>query len=203
MTPISLSSFSPSIVLTRAVEENIPLDRLDWGMAGLVNTTETQGSKVIKVKWDHWIDSRSATEYSDEGVWYPQCNGDVLEKGVMLNPDTGKDTDYEEVWKYLDPFPKAMPDQVKAVTLQMNKGEQERGLMVRLGRFCQSLVRRGEKIAGERWEWSEEDGWKKLITIGEDILPCTQVLVENLPWTVGDVVQVGGNDSWKVIEISR
>jgi hypothetical protein len=54
--------------------------------------------------WEHWVDSKvtNAEEVKDEGDMFLQDNGEVLESGNMVNPETGKVEKYEECWVDLD-----------------------------------------------------------------------------------------------------
>ena len=118
----------------------------------------------------------------------------------MVNPDTGVDTEYEELWH--DATPTAVPGEgaVRALVLQMKDEEKGvRGCVVRLGRHAQGLVRVGERIALERWEWTE-GGWKRTVRMGDEELPIEKILgKEDLK--EDDGVDVGGR-TWKVIEAS-
>lgn len=129
---------------------------------------------------------------------YPQPNDLTLEKGSMVNPDTGIDTEYEELWH--DATPIAVPGEsgVRALVLQTEDEEKGvRGCVVRLGRYAQGLIRVGEDIALERWEWTES-GWKRTVRIGAEELPIEKILGEE-SLEEGDGVDIGGR-TWNVIE---
>lgn len=181
--------------------EKITLDQLDWAIAGTSSSWPIGDGGLTHGQWRHWIDSRTTdTEnLADEGDNYPQPDGTTLEKGSMVNPATGKDTAYEELWRDVEPLP-VKSTHVRYVVLQLDESDQVKGSMVLLGQYCQGLLRRGSDITAERWEWKGGDGWKRTITIGEDELPCSKILKDTL-FAVGDIVTVGG-DSWKVIEAS-
>src|ERR1700712_1231817 len=90
-----------------AILDVLPSSRLEWAFAGTSSSElrHPQDSKaVVHSKWRHWVDCRNpdADGVVDEGDMYPQTDGRTLEKGCMVNPATGKLTDYEEVWKDLD-----------------------------------------------------------------------------------------------------
>lgn len=186
-------------------EEKVPLDRIDWLIAGTSLSWSREAGKVSRGQWRHWIDSRTTdtADLADEGDMYPQADGTTLEVGRMENPETGKETDYEEVWRDLNAFPEGLDDPLEAITVQIDQGDEAKGSVVRLGGFCQGFLRKGERLSAERWVWIDGGaGWKRTISIGEDELPCSQVLVSKSKWHVGDSVAVG-EDKWKVIEVSE
>jgi hypothetical protein len=90
--------------------------------------------------------------------------------------------------------------ELSGLVLQVEDEEKGvRGCVVRLGRHAQGLIRVGERIALERWEWTEV-GWKRTIRIGDEELPIEKILgEENLKEEDG--VDFGGR-TWKVIEAS-
>ncbi|KAF4462506.1 hypothetical protein FALBO_10686 [Fusarium albosuccineum] len=185
-------------------DDPLPLSRLDWAIAGISTSTkrpDPSGALTSYSTFDHWISSRSLTPelFPDAGFMYPQPNSLTLEKGSMINPATNVDTAYEELWH--DATPSAVPgeDGVRALALQVHDDEKGmRGSVVRLGRHAQGLLRVGDGVSLERWEW--KDGWKRTVRIGDEELPCEKTLgEENL--SEGDVVDVAGR-SWKVVESS-
>jgi hypothetical protein len=122
----------------------------------------------------------------------------VLEKGTMVNPETGLQTEYEEVWieRELDPVPEDEGSQV--VVLDFDKGVERRGRVVRVGKLCQGLLREQDQVVAERWEWDEERGWVRSKLVGRDgALPCEKLLT--LP--AFHAIQHEGN-TWDVIERS-
>lgn len=137
--------------------------------------------------------------FPDAGFMYPQPDDLTLEKGSMLNPDTGVEGEYEELWHDVDPT--AVPGEggVRVLVVQLHDDEHRtRGSVVKLGRHMQGFVRVGDDVALERWEW--DGGWKRTVKIGEIGLPCEKILKEeNL--SEGDVVDVGGKP-WMVVEES-
>ncbi|KAL6359729.1 hypothetical protein LRP88_07152 [Fusarium phalaenopsidis] len=180
----------------------LPLSRLEWGIAGVSISTkrpDSTGKLTSYSAFHQWISSRTLTPelFSDAGFMYPQPNDLTLEKGSMLNPDTGVEGEYEELWHDVDPT--AVPDEggVRVLVLQLHDDEHRtRGSVVRLGRHMQGFVRVGDEVALERWEWDE--GWKRTVKIGEIGLPCEKILKgENL--SEGDVVDVEGKP-WMVVE---
>lgn len=182
--------------------EKLPLDRLDWAIAGTSSSTPTSEPNVTKGQWRHWISSRTKNTENvcDEGYNYPQADGKTLEKGTMVNPETGLDTEYEELWRGEDPVP-TTSKKVKTVVLRLENGSETKGLVVLIGAYCQGLLRRGDDITAERWQWAQSGGWVRTISIGDDVLPCPETIDNTLP-NCGESVVVG-NDSWQVIESSE
>lgn len=136
----------------------------------------------------------------DEGVNHPQADGTVLEKGVMVNPATGVDGEYEELWHDLTVLP-TDSDKLRVVVLQYEEDNRNRGLVVRVGQYCQGLMREGEKITAERWKWAENRKWTKEAFIGNGALPCHLALDGDRIDTLHQGNSFKFQDkSWKVIE---
>ena len=178
--------------------ETLSAEQLEWGIAGTSSSWEHDG--VTRSQWRHWINSRTnePENATDEGDMFPQADGTTLEKGSMVNPATGRDTPYEELWRDIDPTPTASSG-VNVVVLQVET-EGLCGSVVRLGQYCQGIMKEGDRITAERWEW-KEGGWKRTVRIGSDALPCLKVLDDGVEAKVGDVVNVEGR-GWKVVEAS-
>lgn len=136
---------------------------------------------------------------------YEQPDGLTLEKGRMVNPATGRETDYEELWKDVDPVAAAAGEGAKDVECVVLKFEDEpakaRGSVVWLGRFCQGISRVGDDVSAERWEWKEVEGWKRTVRIGARELPCEVLLKSGAQLSVGAHV-VYGDSIWDVLESS-
>ncbi|KAF5026881.1 hypothetical protein F66182_1020 [Fusarium sp. NRRL 66182] len=181
-------------------DDPLPLSRLDWAIAGTTVSTripDPDGNLTSHSTFHQWISSRELV--SDSGFMYPQPDSLTLEKGSMVNPATGIDTAYEELWH--DATPIAVPGEpdVRALVLQTHDDEKGvRGSVVRLGRYAQGLIKVGERISLERWEWNE--GWKRTIRMGDEVLPCEKMLGEEM-LKEGDVVDIGER-SWTVVEAS-
>ncbi|KAG8413898.1 hypothetical protein J3459_015059 [Metarhizium acridum] len=126
---------------------------------------------------------------------YPQADGSTLEKGSMVNPDTGLETAYEEIWDDEEPAPTAS-EQVCAV-LKYEEGP-NRGLVVRLGKYAQGFVRCGQEISLERWEWKQSQA-VRTIRMGQEELPCKQALER--AYKLGDQVSAGLK-TWTVVEVA-
>ncbi|KAF4339742.1 alpha-1 6-mannosyltransferase subunit [Fusarium beomiforme] len=185
---------------SRLRRKPLPFSRLDWAIAGTTVSTkipDPEGNLTSHSTFHQWISSRTLD--SDAGFMYPQPDSLTLEKGSMVNPETGINTPYEELWH--DATPTAVPGEpaVRALVLQTENEEKGvRGSVVRLGCYAQGLIRVGEGISLERWEWKE--GWKRTIRMGDAELPIEKILGEEA-LKEGDLIDVGGRE-WKVIEAS-
>lgn len=224
----------------------LPVTRLDWAIAGTSSSwTRTNGEgegegeqsgsssggggrEVRCSRWTHWIDSRvpagtdPITAAADEADMYPQPDGTTLEKGRMVNPATGVEAEYEELWADEEPgsIPGASdgydPDGGRprrgCVVLELeDERRSARGLIAVLGRYCQGLVRVGDAIGAQRWRHVDgEDGdegggggWRAEIVVGSLDLPCEQAVLQ----ASSSVMEVGqalrhGEDVWRVVESS-
>lgn len=142
----------------------------------------------------------------DEGDMYPQPDGRTLEKGSMVNPSTGKLTDYQEMWRDLDPVATIHEDrdEVKACVVLMleDNAHKAKGMVVRVGQFCQGVLRIGHRFSLERWDWKgKEEGWKRAVRIGDFWLPCGVATEEGTLKMDGEVKY--GEFVWKVVELSH
>ncbi|KAK1511617.1 hypothetical protein CABS01_07575 [Colletotrichum abscissum] len=197
------------------VQDTHGIERLEWGIAGTSSSstrTDDQGAEVRHSRWEHWIDSRTTEpeNAADEGDMYERPDGLTLEKGRMVNPATGAETDYEELWRDVEPVTVPPVGAVaeggeapKGVECVVLKHEDEtggaRGMVVWLGRFCQGISRVGEEVAAERWEWKEGEGWRRTVRIGDRALPCEVLLMTGAALSVGTHV-VHEEVVWDVLE---
>lgn len=146
---------------------------------------EEEEDQVTHSVWQHWIDN----EYSvgapeipvDEGDMHPMPDGRVLEVGHSFNAALGKMQGYEEMWSDV-PIKACFPQQSKfSIVLRLedvNGGV--RGVVVRVGQFCQGIVMKESQVTVERWEFIEQRGkegevvggkWTRLARIGDSFLP--------------------------------
>ncbi|KYK54260.1 hypothetical protein DCS_06217 [Drechmeria coniospora] len=188
--------------------DDLPLTRLDWAVAGSTSSVTHPNGRGTHAKWHHWVDSMTndAEAVVDEGDMVTQPDGTTLEMGSMVNPATGKDTSYEEVWRDFDPLP---PPGSTLVCLVLERDEGGcRGRVVRLGRYCQGFVRAGERIALERWQWSPGGGgWRRAVSMSDGsgdgallALPCSAALEDGTDFRVGEFVGARF-EAWKVVEV--
>ncbi|KAM5538588.1 hypothetical protein V8D89_007617 [Ganoderma adspersum] len=149
-----------------------PFTLLEWGLAGRSVGTPSHGV------WIHDIDSRTEHPHdeTDEGDMFPQPEHPdvVLERGKMRHPESGEIREYEEAWK--DPPVLAVAGRRLSVVLETKpnaSGARATGMVVRVGQFCQGILRVGAVIVVERWAWTEDGGWELSARIGDGTdLPC-------------------------------
>ncbi|KAI9732598.1 MAG: hypothetical protein M1834_003934 [Cirrosporium novae-zelandiae] len=143
------------------------LGELEWGFAGASNSENGHGV------WTHWVDSNSDMPGKDEGDMSTQLDGDTLEKGQMVNPTTGLLTKYEELWHDLEVSPVGMEKyRISAVLRLEDEGKGAQGMIVRVGQWCQGILKVGSDVTVERWSWTDSAHWEKLVKIGDNPLPC-------------------------------
>lgn len=126
---------------------------------------------------------------------HPQTDGTTLETGHMVNPDTGIVTAYEEVWADEDIL---SSDSAQVCVVLKYESGNDKGLVVKLGKYCQGFMKIAEQTSLERWE---RDGNQPVCTvkIGTEELP-TKLAMEKI-FILGEDIQVAGR-SWKVVEIA-
>lgn len=178
---------------------------LEWAFAGKSHTTrgatDDGVSKPQHSVWEHWIDSKSDNPSIDEGDMWPQANGDVLERGTQKHPVTGLDCEYEELWADLDVEVVGNEKTRISVALKVeNSDKSTRGLIVRVGSWCQGLLKIGDELTIERWQWINSE-WNRIVRIGDGILPCDATFIDQI-FSEEGIVQSGGL-LWKVIEDFR
>ncbi|KAF2462579.1 uncharacterized protein BDR25DRAFT_127596 [Lindgomyces ingoldianus] len=197
-----------------------PTYRLDWAFAGtsasrLISSRESDGVKHST--WHHWLDNHypigSPEIPLDEGDMYPVSPTLTLEFGTMYNLPTNSLQNYEEMWKDL-PVLATYPETVKwAMVMKLDEPAYGvRGMVVRLGQYVQGMLKRGEEVTVERWEFVEtKDGegkvvdgeWTRVVRLGDLMVPCvaafepenvelgTLVTYEHYAWVVDEL------ESWR------
>lgn len=65
-----------------------------WGFAGI---RVTLSSTPLRFRWNHYIDSQGRNGPPDEGTM-TSCDGEEVETGIGVNPETGEQETYEERW---------------------------------------------------------------------------------------------------------
>ena len=182
---------------------------LEWAFAGVSRVTKGESpSHPSHTVWQHWVDSQSDDPARDEGDMYPQGNGDVLEKGTQKHPKTGEQTEYEELWTDLDID--IIPEEGGrySTVLKAESGD-AKGLFIRIGGWCQGILKAGNDLTVERWRWASEENdphqgpgyWKRIVRIGNGELPSPTLFraaADN-----ADTAVVSGNLKWEVIENHR
>jgi len=190
------------------LETNSP-EILEWAFAG--TSTVTRGESPEKPShsvWEHWVDSKSENPGPDEGDMYLQENGDVLEKGTQKHPETGEEVAYEELWTELEID--VIPEEGgRYSTVLKHESENARGLFVRVGGWCQGVLKEGSKLTVERWRWASQENdphqgpgyWKMIVRIGEGEMP-SPTLYRGIA-DGKDTVVVSGELKWEVMENHR
>ncbi|KAI0033599.1 hypothetical protein K488DRAFT_77814 [Vararia minispora EC-137] len=79
--------------------------RLDWAFAGTKSSEPGPIEGQTHSAWHHTIDSRSTIPVKDEGILFPDPSDPTktIERGSMLNPETGSVEEYEECWNDIEP----------------------------------------------------------------------------------------------------
>ena len=142
---------------------------------------------------------------------WPQPNGDVLEQGTQIHPVTGFECRYEELWG--DVEVNVVKDGEKRVSMVMKVDDEDRnarGLVVRVGQYCQGILKIGSELTLERWEWmnsespvepqseSSSGGWRCKLKIGDGSLPCDKAMIDGVH--NGATIRSGALE-WRVIEV--
>ncbi|OSD07630.1 hypothetical protein PYCCODRAFT_1456372 [Trametes coccinea BRFM310] len=178
------------------------LTSLEWGFAGRSVGTLTHG------KWIHEISSRTEhpEDEADEGDIFPHPTlPDVeLERGRMRHPETGEVTEYEEAWKKIPVLPVGGPPSQEgrrvAVWLELQRRDPHRtGSIVRVGGYCQGILREGTSVSAQRWKWTG-DAWEMVGQVGDPTaeMPCSMTWAE-VP--TGGFLSLG-NSLWSFREVS-
>ncbi|KAL8969923.1 MAG: hypothetical protein Q9197_004085 [Variospora fuerteventurae] len=181
---------------------------VQWAFAGTSESVCDSNGKCF-FTWHHWIDSQTDDPAHDRGEMITQDDGDVLEKGTMLNPETGMEDSYEELWTDLPLTPGSSSGPARTcVVLRVEDVETGmRGMVVRVGRWCQGILKKDGAVSLERWQWVEgkensPDGqWDVTVRVGADELPCAHIL--DVEKSVEGTKIHCGAFSWDVVEVSK
>ncbi len=178
---------------------------IEWAFAGRSHTVPQQAKRIgvpqeSHTVWDHWIDSKSNDPDKDEGDMFLQENGDVLERGKNKNPETGEETNYEELWHDLEIESIGKHHNHSSVVMRAeNPDKNLKGMVVKVGGWCQGITKVGDELTVERWEhklgfMSEDErealkrngwktaigktrnGWIRTFKSGKGFLPCKYVI---------------------------
>lgn len=190
-------------------------ERLEWGFAGssaskgiqdpYAQPGEDKWEGVTYSKWTQFVDSRfpvgSKDIPIDEGIMYPISKDSTLEFGHMYHPSVEGVRTHEEMW--FDPAVTSTSENGKKECVVLRCQDDKagvRGVVVRLGKYCQGVVKRGDHTAVERWEWygkaeveegrevvggEEQIKWKRTARVGDLMVPCCVVFRK-------EVLKVGG-----------
>ena len=181
---------------------------IEWAFAGKSRTVAQQAKKLGEGQtshtvWDHWIDSKSDNPDTDEGDMIEQENGDVLERGKNVNPETGEETVYEELWHDLEIESLGKKHNHSSVVMRaedLDKGL--KGMVVKVGGWCQGITKIGNDLTVERWEHKlgglsgdkrealtshsvseaaadkTRNEWFRTFRSGTGFLPCKHIIAE-------------------------
>ncbi|MCJ1399604.1 hypothetical protein MMC11_002806 [Xylographa trunciseda] len=151
-----------------------PMSRLEWAFAGKSYTTQSKvaGGPAHTV-WHHEIDSQTADPEKDEGDMYEQEDGDILECGQNVDAETGEVKKYEELWHDIGVHLVGQEkDHLSAVLMADNQDNNTKGMIVRVGNWCQGILKVGDDTTVERWQWSHGDDWQLVAKLGQELLVC-------------------------------
>lgn len=205
---------------------------VEWAFAGKSHAEpqEARESGLIKLShtiWDHWIDSKSDDPGVDEGDMWIQKDGNVLECGKQVHPDTGEEIEYEELWHDLEVTSFGKKQNRSSLVMRADdpvKGA--RGMAVKIGGFCQGILKTRNGLTVERWEHKSADifqieaaghggeykgrthnDWSRTFKVGEGKLPC-EYMCTNTDGKIGLNTVLGDRidntwtpeTEWKVVE---
>lgn len=180
--------------------------KLDWAFAGTSSFQPGREPGTRHAVWEHWVDSHTTEPetvrddaFVREGAG---PGGSEFETGRMVNPETGVEAEYEEAWSSLEPSVEPGSEGASpCVVLRTWDDERSvRGMVVRLGQFCQGILRDGDAVTVERWERERHGGWSLLARHGEGTLPVEALLGTSQRLKFGGEVD-DGKRSWRVIEV--
>lgn len=219
------------------------LARLEWAFAGTSTSRALQPSDaaystqksflsgtITHSTWTHWLDSRHpvASPYIplDEGDMYPLTDALTLEHGHAFHPHLNAHKTHEELWRDVEIASTNGADTRICVVLRLqDDGVGVRGVVVRLGQYCQGLLVRDGHVTVERWEWEGEQSeqselgthegeregkekaasgveevaqWARTARVGDLCLPCTAAFRPEV-LVLGGVVKYG-DYKWTVEE---
>lgn len=126
---------------------------------------------------------------------WTQENGDVLERGIQRDPVTGEETEYEELWHDLEVIPLGKKQNRSSLVLKAEDPEKNlRGLAVKVGGWCQAILKVDGALTVERWERKPIDStedqavtegaycdkktnndWNRTFKSGSATLPCEYI----------------------------
>ncbi|KAF2843277.1 hypothetical protein M501DRAFT_994147 [Patellaria atrata CBS 101060] len=162
---------------------------VEWAFAGTARSKDLDDG-TRHCQWSHWVDSKVPLAEEppvDQGVMTDFEGNEMLqlEKGEMANPATGVVSPYEELWEDVAIEPVEAEPYLRCVVLVTESTESAtRGVVIRLGRFCQGILKIGEDTTVERWEWNlygrepnpnenkAGNGVWRQVRYGQHSLPC-------------------------------
>ncbi|KAJ4382378.1 hypothetical protein N0V86_002713 [Didymella sp. IMI 355093] len=210
---VDLRYLKPTSPSESALPNHGEAHRLDWGFAGVSHSTPAKpahdtDTAFNHASWTHWLDSRVPINEPippDHGDMYDLGEGLFLEHGHAWHPHLGRVAGHEELWRDVEPQATHNEEGGKVCVLLRchDEGERVRGVVVRVGRFCQGILQRGAECTTERWEFDagrvpdeestvdglecvrQDNGWKRTARTGDAFVPCTATFRT-------EIVQLGG-----------
>ncbi|KAH8694189.1 hypothetical protein BGW36DRAFT_384528 [Talaromyces proteolyticus] len=178
---------------------------LEWAFAGKVEIRllDQQDTKPIsrahaRARWTRIIDSqlKYLPDEADEADLTVQPDRSILEAGVFPNPTTGEEEPFEEIWQLVPPLPSID----NCIVLKTDHQDpQIRGLVVRVGQWCQGILylSKDDKVV-ERWHLEVTGNLVRDVRFGESTvsLPCTNSFTH---LEVGGSIELDGIN-WVVVE---
>ena len=160
--------------------------------------------------WKHWIDSRTDEPPVHQCVVSLLSDSVVHENGNYIHPVTGVACERTELWS--DDRIKYVGEENTKVSMVLKVDDEERnarGLVVRVGQYCQGILKEGAQLTVERWKWIDDPGtsyfggwWDCEVRIGDGSLPCDQVTNIGRFFCNDTTIQSGALE-WRVIEDYR
>jgi hypothetical protein len=154
----------------------------------------------------------------DEGDMYALGGGRFLEVGFAYHPHLGAVAGHEELWRDVEARSTEASGIKRCVVLRCrDKKRGVRGVVVRVGQFCQGILMVGGECTTERWEGDvaaekvegkgkekvvekeEKAMWKRTARSGPSFLPCS-VTWRNDAVVLGAKVAFSGFE-WVVEEV--
>ena len=131
---------------------------------------------------------------------YEQENGDVLECGQNIDADTGEVKKYEELWHDVGvQLVGQEKHHVCVVLMADDKSHNTKGMIIRVGNWCQGILKVGEETTVERWQWSHGDQWQIVAKLGQKSLIC-ETTFHGTSLEIGKVIRHHDLD-WKTVEL--
>ncbi|GMK56755.1 hypothetical protein CspeluHIS016_0305950 [Cutaneotrichosporon spelunceum] len=150
---------------------------IDWASVGAISHGEGHSKATPRLIWTQLLDSRPPPPTAASAGAFSILNRtDVLESGVMYNPETEKDEAYDEVWRRLPVLPGSeyvVLERVDGVYGNPGGGEEKahsmpRAFVARLGPWTLGLGRSetGEFVA---YRDEREEGWVRKYSFGSGL----------------------------------
>ncbi|GLB44103.1 putative protein HRI1 [Lyophyllum shimeji] len=165
---------------------------LDWAFAGY-RSTDPGALLMLYSSLDniHEIDSRTMDPAEDSGRNTTLPDGTTLEEGEMVNPDTGKMTPFEEIWRD--------EEETDGRTVLFMKNILGTTWQARVGNWEIAL---GREKNGVFWAWqSAKLGGEWTVKYATTSVGYEHIahLPDNPDWEEGSSVEWAG-DKWVVLE---